>query len=131
MGVTAAVVSAMLFMTAHGRPRFASTITDAWTIRSAFLLGILGAFAAATASWRTHERQSLRTSPHDERGKLATGPIQQESLSVLRRMDSAGQGSRTVDEQCRSTRSSPVPDDGWMVHLRLIVSSALAAVVSE
>jgi hypothetical protein len=60
MGVTAAVASAMLFMTAHGRPRFASTITDTWTIRGSFLIGMLGALAAAAASWWAHERERRR-----------------------------------------------------------------------
>jgi hypothetical protein len=60
MGVTAAVASAMLFMTVHDGPRFASTITDAWTIRASFLLGVLGAMtAAATSSW-AHRAQRAK-----------------------------------------------------------------------
>jgi hypothetical protein len=45
-GLTAAVTSCLMYLWAHGDPRFALTITDQWTIRCAFLLGILGAVGA-------------------------------------------------------------------------------------
>jgi hypothetical protein len=51
MGMTAAAASCLLFMALHGRPRFATEVTDPWTIRLSFLLGILGASAAALTSW--------------------------------------------------------------------------------
>jgi hypothetical protein len=61
MGVTAAIASALLFMSAHGRPRFASTITDQGTIRAAFLLGLLAAVAAAATSWWARETRRTRS----------------------------------------------------------------------
>jgi hypothetical protein len=51
-GMTAAATAGMLYLVAHGRPRFATTVTDQLTIRMSFLLGILGAVSAATASWQ-------------------------------------------------------------------------------
>jgi hypothetical protein len=47
----------MLYMTVHGRPRFATVITDQWTIRLSFILGMLGAAAAAFVDWRARTRQ--------------------------------------------------------------------------
>jgi hypothetical protein len=74
IGVTAAAASAMLFMTVHGRPRFASTITDVWTIRASFLLGILGAIAAAATSWSASQRA--------ERAKAHSGVEQWSSRRI-------------------------------------------------
>jgi hypothetical protein len=51
-GITAAVTSTVLFLWAHGDPRFASTVTDPWTIRCSFFLGILGALGACAGDWR-------------------------------------------------------------------------------
>jgi hypothetical protein len=51
-GMTAAATAGMLYLAAHGRPRFATTVTDQLTIRLSFLLCILGAVGAATASWQ-------------------------------------------------------------------------------
>jgi hypothetical protein len=72
MGVTAAVASALLFMTVHGRPRFATTITHVWTIRASFLLGILGATAAVAASWWASKRRQ-RTKDHSGAERLDAG----------------------------------------------------------
>lgn len=41
-GITAAATSTLLYLSAHGRPRFAGTITDPTTIRLALLLGLAG-----------------------------------------------------------------------------------------
>jgi hypothetical protein len=45
-GIAAAVTGGLLYLWAHGQPRFASTVEDAWTIRLGFLLAGLGALAA-------------------------------------------------------------------------------------
>ena len=55
-GIVAALSAATLYLLAHGRPRFASTVTDPLTIRLAFLLGLLGAGAAVLADWRRCQR---------------------------------------------------------------------------
>jgi hypothetical protein len=51
-GMTAAATAGMLYLVAHGRPRFVTTVTDQLTIRMSFLLGILGAAGVAMASWQ-------------------------------------------------------------------------------
>jgi hypothetical protein len=58
-GITAAVTAGLLHLIVHGQPRFATTITDPWTIRLGFLLGILGVLAAALAG-----RQPARSRRH-------------------------------------------------------------------
>jgi hypothetical protein len=62
-GLTAAAAAALLYLWAYGHPRFATTITDPWTIRVAFLLGLLGALAAAIGSWRHDVRGTSRAEP--------------------------------------------------------------------
>jgi hypothetical protein len=52
-GGTAATTVAFAYMIIHGQPRFAIVVTDQWTIRGSFLLGIvsfLGTFAAGRAN---------------------------------------------------------------------------------
>jgi hypothetical protein len=51
-GVVSAVTACFSYLFAHGRPRFASTISDPVTIRAGFVLGILGAVCAVAADWR-------------------------------------------------------------------------------
>jgi hypothetical protein len=53
-GMFSAAIASLAYMFAHGRPRFASTVTDQLTIRASFLLGILGVTAAVVADWRAH-----------------------------------------------------------------------------
>jgi hypothetical protein len=51
-GFTAAVTAGMLYLVAHGRPRFTTVVTDQLTIRMSFILaavGAAGALAAATS----------------------------------------------------------------------------------
>jgi hypothetical protein len=55
-GITAAAVSALLYAWAHGNPRFSSTVTDQWTIRWSFLLGMLGVLGACVADWYWREK---------------------------------------------------------------------------
>jgi hypothetical protein len=45
-GIAAAVTASMLFMLVHGRPRFATVVSDAMTIRLSFALGVTGAVVA-------------------------------------------------------------------------------------
>jgi hypothetical protein len=58
MGGTAAVAAGLLYMTAHGRPRVAAVVTDQSTIRLSFLLGLLGAIAAALVNWQVQQRRA-------------------------------------------------------------------------
>jgi hypothetical protein len=59
MGVTSAVAAGLFYMTAHGRPRFATVITDQWTIRLSFLLGLLGALGAALVHWGVQQGRAV------------------------------------------------------------------------
>jgi hypothetical protein len=61
-GIAAAATSCLLYLWAHGDPRFASTITDQWTIRCAFLLALVGALGACAGDWRRRAATSLSAS---------------------------------------------------------------------
>jgi hypothetical protein len=50
-GITAAGCAGMLFMWAHGRPRFASTVTDPSIVRASFLLVVAGVAVTFVARW--------------------------------------------------------------------------------
>ena len=71
-GTTAAITAGLLYMWAHGHPRFASTITDQWAIRFGFLLGALGAVAAALADWHRRRRLQDRLGAEAQRYLLAS-----------------------------------------------------------
>jgi hypothetical protein len=55
-GLTAAGSAVIVYMWAHGAPRFAGRVTDPSTIRLAFVLGVLGSVAALLAD--RHPRPS-------------------------------------------------------------------------
>lgn len=59
-GTTAAATSALLYLSAHGQPRFATTTTDPTTIRLGLLLGLVGAVGTFWVTVR-HPRQVLQT----------------------------------------------------------------------
>jgi hypothetical protein len=71
-GVTAAASAALLYMVAHGEPRFVATVTDQWAIRYGFLLGILGAVAACGVSYYLRERSGPAPSTEESCSRTAT-----------------------------------------------------------
>jgi hypothetical protein len=62
-GITAAGCAGMLFMWAHGRPRFASTVTDASIVRASFSLVVAGVAVAFFARWWHDARTAVNVAP--------------------------------------------------------------------
>jgi hypothetical protein len=69
-GITAAGCAGMLFMWAHGRPRFASTVTDPSILRASFLLVVAGVAVTFVARWWRDTRDAERVAPGQPRSPV-------------------------------------------------------------
>jgi hypothetical protein len=71
-GLTAAVAGGLLYMWAHGQPRFSSTITDQTAIRLGFLLIALG---AAAVTWAHGKRTAVTSSAGNDQPREGRRPL--------------------------------------------------------